>query len=54
MDDDAFLEAFLDGSPPGHFAHREHLRVAWTAIRAYGTAEAGRSAWLEPDLLPLP
>ena len=42
MSDDAFLQAFLDGSlPPGHFHHRDHLRLAWLLIRRFGMEPAG-------------
>ena len=34
MNDDDFVQAFMDGSlPPGQFHHRDHLRLAWLLIR---------------------
>jgi hypothetical protein len=36
MDDRGSLAAFLAGRPPGRFGHREHVRVAFAAIRLHG------------------
>src|SRR5207248_7941666 len=34
MNDDDFVQAFMDGSlPPEQFHHRDHLRLAWLLIR---------------------
>ena len=37
MTDDEFLRSVLDGSlPAGSFHHRDHLRLAWLAVRRHG------------------
>ena len=42
MNDDDFLQAFMDGPlPPGHFHHRDHLRLAWLLIRRLDVESAG-------------
>lgn len=33
--DRQWLDAVRDGRPPGDFGHREHLLVAWLALRLY-------------------
>ena len=45
MDDDAFLAAFERGELREHgFGHRDHLRMAWLYVRAYGGDQAVRRA----------
>ena len=40
MDDQAFLQAFEDGTlPPSQFSHRGHIRMAWLYLRACGWDE---------------
>jgi hypothetical protein len=42
MNDDDFVQAFMDGSlPPGRFHHRDHLRLAWLLIRRLDVELAG-------------
>ena len=42
MNDDDFVQAFMDGSlPPGQFHHRDHLRLAWLLIRRLDLELAG-------------
>lgn len=42
MSDDDFVQAFMDGAlPPGHFHHRDHLRLAWLLVRQFGVEAAG-------------
>jgi hypothetical protein len=49
LDDDAFIAAWLDLSPPiARWAHRAHIRVAGICLRRGGFAEA------EPDPGPAP
>jgi hypothetical protein len=40
MTDDAFVHEFFAGLPGGRFGHRDHLRLAWLALRRKGSAEA--------------
>ena len=39
--------------PSGQFRHRQHIHLAFLAVRRYGMPEARRD-WVEPDLLPFP
>jgi hypothetical protein len=42
MNDDDFVQAFMDGSlPPGQFHHRDHLRLAWLLNRRLDGELAG-------------
>jgi hypothetical protein len=42
MSDDEFLHGFMDGSLlPGHFHHRDHLRLAWLLVRRLDVESAG-------------
>ena len=42
MNDDDFVQAFMDGTlPPGQFRHRDHLRLAWLLVRRLGPEPAG-------------
>ena len=42
MNDDDFVQAFVDGSlPPGQLHHRDHLRLAWLLIRRFDVELAG-------------
>ncbi|MEM7091658.1 MAG: hypothetical protein AAF567_01550 [Actinomycetota bacterium] len=41
--DTSLMGAFENGTiDPGSFGHREHLRVIWSFVHAYGTLEAVR------------
>ena len=41
LSDDAFLRAFFSAELAGSdFHHRDHLRLAWLAVRRYGLVEA--------------
>ena len=59
MNDDDFVQAFMDGSlPPGHFHHCDHLRLAWLLIRRLdvelaGITIAAANRWM-PDAIVMP
>jgi hypothetical protein len=41
LDDETFLADFLEGRvPPAEFHHRDHVRLAWAAVRREGPASA--------------